>query len=91
MNERKTLKEATHLVEQAEKHVALMKAGMGEEQFHLDSIMELIEGMAGALGTSVDELNAKHGDRARAILKAPFEPDVEEAWRQEWEARHRGQ
>jgi hypothetical protein len=77
------VKLAIHLAEQAEKHAELGARNPDDQQFHLDSIMELIEGMAGALGTSVDELNAKYGDRARAILKASSESDPEEAWRQE--------
>lgn len=78
------LKPAIHAAEQARKHAELLKANPSQEQFHLDSIMELLGEMAKPFGMTFDDLVAK-GRVAIANQKspAPVEPDPEELWRQE--------
>lgn len=85
--DRRDMKLAIHAAEQAEKHANLANANPGNEQFHMDSIMSLLEDMAKGLGTSLDEVNRKYGNRARAQMGLPpdpnLDPDPEEIWRRE--------
>lgn len=43
MTEKSDVKLAMHIVEQAEKHVELMKERSSDEQYHLESIMLLLQ------------------------------------------------
>lgn len=83
MTDRPDLKPAIHAAEQARKHAELLKANPSQEQFHLDSIMELIGEMAKPLGMTLDDLMAKGRAIGNQKSPAPVEPDPEEAWRQE--------
>jgi hypothetical protein len=83
MNENRAIKLAGHALEQAEKHVKLMAASPSQEQFHLDSIMSLLQDVTKTLGGTP----LPKGEHAPTTLP---DSDPELIWQRERAARRSG-